>query len=95
MTKFFLVPAAALALTLAIAAPTLASDDGARCGQTTGQWMSLDEARSKVAGMGYDVRKIKREDGCYEVYAIDANGARVEIYLHPVSGEIVKSKNKS
>jgi hypothetical protein len=72
----------------------MASDD-ANCGNTSGEWMSRDAASSLMAGKGFDVRRVKREDGCYEVYAIDKTGARVEIYINPVTGEIVKTKIKS
>ncbi len=91
MKKFFILSAAAL--TLAISAPANASGD-AYCGQASGNWMSIDAVKAKAAGMGYDVRRVKREDGCYEVYAIGKNGGRVEIYMNPVTGKVVKVKNK-
>ena len=93
MNKFLIMAAASM--TLALTAPAFASDDDNYCGKTSGQWMSKDAAKTKAAQMGYDVRRVKREDGCYEIYAIDKNGARVEIYMNPVTGTIVKTKNKS
>ena len=38
---------------------------------------------------GWDVRSIKTEDGCYEAYAIDAKGKRVEAYFNPQTFERV------
>ncbi len=83
------------AVTLALSSPVLASDDDAYCGKTEGQPMQLEAVKAKVAEKGYEVRRIKREDGCLEVYAIDKNRARVELYVNPVSGVIVKTENGS
>ncbi len=70
-------------------------DNGKYYGSGTTGWMSPDEAGAKVAQMGYDVRRIKRDDGYYEIYAFDKNGMKVEIYLHPVSGKIIRVKRKN
>ena len=86
-----------LAYVLALAAtPFLASAalaDSPSCGNAAqSRWMSLADVEAKTSSMGYKVRKIDIEDGCYEIYAIDKNGNRVEAYLNPVTAEIVKSK---
>ncbi len=70
-------------------------DDGKYYGSGNAGWMSPDQVRAKLTGMGYDVRRIKRDDGYYEIYAFDQNGMKVEIYLHPVSGQVIKIKRKS
>lgn len=86
----------AVALTLTVALPALAEDDDASCGNASrDQWMSEDAIKAKAAELGYEVRKVKEEDGCYEVYGIDKNGAKAEIYLNPVTGEVVKTKGES
>jgi hypothetical protein len=41
---------------------------------------------------GWQVRRIKVDGGCYEVYAVDPKGARVEAYFHPVTLEPVPTK---
>jgi len=92
MKKFLLLTTTSLVL--AFATPAMASDD-ANCGNTSGEWMSRDAVKSIMVEKGYDVRRVKREEGCYEIYATDKNGARVEIYLNPVTGEIVRTKDKS
>jgi hypothetical protein len=61
------------------------------CNEPKDKWMSMDEARAKVVSMGYDVRKIKVEDGCYEAYAT-RDGKKLEIYMNPVTAEVVKMK---
>ncbi|MCB1754878.1 MAG: PepSY domain-containing protein [Gammaproteobacteria bacterium] len=88
------------ALYIVISAAILAGSAGAAfasddrlCGKTPdSEWMSKDEVKAKAAEMGYDVRKIKVEDGCYEVYAKDAQGKKVELFMHPVSAEVVKTE---
>lgn len=94
MMKKILIIAAA-AMTAALATPALSSGDDVKCINSTGQWMTEDAAKAKATELGYDVRRVKREDGCYELYAIDKKGARVEIYLNPSTGEVVKTKVKS
>jgi len=76
-----------------IATPVMASESEMSCGDAPrDQWMSEQALKEKAAGMGYDVRSVKIEDGCYEVYAIDAKGMKAEVYFNPVTGESVRSK---
>lgn len=83
-------------LLAALTVPALASsDDNVSCRATSGQQMSVQDITAKVSGMGYSVRKVERDDGCYEVKATDKNGARVELKLNPATGAIVKSEKKS
>ena len=87
---------ASLALAAGVAAPALADDDGGSCGNVPRtQWMTEEAAKSKAADLGYDVRRVKEEDGCYEIYAIDKSGAKVELHMHPVTGAVVKSNGES
>jgi hypothetical protein len=87
---------ASLALATTVATPALADDDGGRCGNAPrAQWMSEDAAKGKATELGYQVRQVKEEEGCYEVYAIDKNGAKVELHMDPVSGTVVKSGGES
>jgi hypothetical protein len=55
------------------------------------QWMSKDEITAKVTALGYEVRKVQEEDGCWEVKGMK-DGQRVEAYFDPVSAELVLSK---
>jgi hypothetical protein len=84
--------------TAAIAAATAfsslpASADTKSCGNAPqAEWMSIADLEARATAMGYKVRQVKIEDGCYEIYALDKNGERVEAYLNPVTAEIVKTK---
>jgi hypothetical protein len=86
---------ALLALVFATVTPALADDD-ANCGDTPrDQWMSEASIKAKAAELGYDVRRVKEEDGCYEVRGFDKNGAKVEIYMNPATGAVVKTGSDS
>ncbi len=93
MNKFTLLIATSLAVTAAI--PAYASSTDGKCGAVTGKWMNADAAKSVAAKNGFEARRVKREDGCLEIYAIDKNGARVELYMNPVTGKIIRTKRKS
>jgi len=76
--------------------PAYASSDDVWCGRNAGgQQLSVQDVTAKVAGMGYDVRRVERDDGCFEVKATDRNGVRIELKMHPGTGEIVKRERKS
>ena len=79
---------------LAAASPTLAEDVPA-CGTAPrAQWMSEEAIKAKAAELGYQVRKVKIEDNCYEVYGVDDKGRKVEVYFNPVTGAVAKTKDK-
>ena len=57
--------------------------------------MSLQEVQSKLESAGYrDFEKIERERTKYEVKATDPQGQRVELYVDPVTGDILKTEIK-
>lgn len=53
------------------------------------QWLSLDALKAKAEAQGYKVRKAKLKAACGEIYALDRNGARTELFVDPTSGDIV------
>jgi hypothetical protein len=80
---------------IAIAAATLAVATVAAPGHATGLatcqsgpesgWKSQDALKQRLTGQGWQVRRIKVDGGCYEVYALNDKGERVEAYFHPVT----------
>jgi hypothetical protein len=42
--------------------------------------------------MGYTKVRIGTEHGCYEAHATSKDGKRLEIYLEPTTGQVVKTK---
>lgn len=85
-----IIATAAVAL---VAATLPAAASSKSCGNAPqNEWMSIADVQAKAEGMGYKVRQVKIEDGCYEIYALDKDGKRVEAYLNPVTAEVVNTK---
>lgn len=84
---------AAIALALAVSAPTGASagDDlfKARLNVPSDQWLSPSEIATKLGEKGYRVVEIVSDDGAYEVEMIDKNGVKIEAHVHPATGELL------
>ncbi len=53
------------------------------------QWLPLEVLMAKVEAQGYTVQKGKIKAACGEIYALDKNGARTELFVDPSSGQIV------
>ena len=53
------------------------------------QWLSIQELQAKVEALGYKVQKAKLKNACGELYTIDKNGGRVELFVDPTSGQII------
>ncbi|MDK1373819.1 MULTISPECIES: PepSY domain-containing protein [unclassified Sinorhizobium] len=72
----------------------LADDDSASCTtKPQSAWMKPEAAASKIEEAGYsDVRNIKVAGSCYEIYAFTAKHQRAEVYMNPVTAEIVKAE---
>jgi hypothetical protein len=63
------------------------------CQPMAGEVKSNDEIKGMLEAQGYQVKKLGEEDGCIEMKGFDKDQKRVEVYVHPVSGEIVKIKS--
>ena len=46
-------------------------------------WQPQDKLSAQLKDKGWQVRRIKVDGGCYEVYALNEKGERVEAYFHP------------
>jgi hypothetical protein len=55
-------------------------------------WQAQEALQKRLTDQGWQVRRIKVDGGCYEVYAIDSTGQRVEAYFHPVTLASVPTK---
>jgi hypothetical protein len=53
------------------------------------QWLPMQALQAKVEALGYKVKKAKLKAACGEIYTIDKNGSRVELFVDPTNGEIV------
>jgi hypothetical protein len=53
------------------------------------QWLPMPALQAKVEALGYKVQKAKLKAACGELYTIDKNGDRVELFVDPTNGDIV------
>lgn len=56
---------------------------GNKCDVPAAEWQPREALQAKLEAQGWKVRNIKSESGCYETYAIDAKGKRVETMFDP------------
>lgn len=79
-----------LALALLAAAPMLVHAHGDfKCSEPPAEWKKRDELVSKLEKEGWQIRKIKVDNGCYEVYGFDKEGTKKESYFNPKTLELV------
>ena len=99
-----LAAAAPIALAAGIAGSAIASDDddyreGLRYGvvdqsEVSGSALSMEEILARLKAQGYgEVYEIERERGLYEVKARGQDGLRVEIYVDPRTGDILRREH--
>ncbi len=56
------------------------------------KWMKEEDFKKKVEGLGYKIRKFKQPGSCYEIYGMNKDGKKVEVYFNPVDGSVVKEE---
>lgn len=86
MKKLVLAAAAAAAL-LAAVAPAFAEDNV--CNVPAEKAQPMDALKAKLEAEGWTVRQIKQDKGCYEAYAIKADGTRMENLFDPETLEML------
>ena len=59
------------------------------------RWLSIPEVHARLESAGYrNIEKIERESGRYEIKAIDRNGQRIKLYVHPQTGEVMSRRDR-
>ena len=69
-----------LAATSAHATGLATCDSGPQSG-----WQPQTTLEKVLTEQGWKIRRVKVDGGCYEVYALNEKGDRVEAYFHPVT----------
>jgi hypothetical protein len=82
--KIGILPTVALAILAATSAQ--AKED---CDAPTRDWKGRDAVRASAEARGWTLRRIKIDDGCYEVYGTDENGRRFEAKIDPVTLDVI------
>ncbi|WP_277372292.1 PepSY domain-containing protein [Pseudomonas sp. AA-38] len=81
-----------LALFLGFAALSSLADDD--CDVPISLWQSREAVREMAASQGWHLRRLKIDDGCYEIKGTDAQGRAFKAKLDPQTLAIVKFKYK-
>lgn len=63
--------------------------EGMKCDVPTDQWQPREALQTKLESEGWAIRQIKSEQGCYEVYAVNKEGKRMETLFNPKTFESV------
>ena len=83
----------AAALVAACTLPALAHEE--RCDPIPKtEWKPQAELEKKLTDSGWKVKRVKIENGCYEVYGTDEKGAKAEVFFHPKTLERVVAAKK-
>ncbi|MCE2781060.1 PepSY domain-containing protein [Limnohabitans sp.] len=71
------------------ALPVQAEDD---CDAPLNRWQSRDAVRQMAAAQGWQIERLKIDDGCYEIRFTDAQGRRFKAKIDPETLKVLKLK---
>ena len=81
-----------LALSLGLAAlPTWADDD---CNAPMDRWQSREAVQQMAARQGWQIQRLKIDDGCYEIRGTDSQGRSFKAKIDPETLKVVKTKQR-
>jgi hypothetical protein len=87
------IPRAIVVLAFAAVVTAAHAHGDVRCDKIAkSEWRSQDDLRKQLVAEGSTVRRIKVENGCYEVYGLDSKGQKFENFYHPKTLERVEAK---
>lgn len=84
---------AILVLLMATAPAARAEED--ECNVPMADWQPRDAVVRVATGRGWTVRRIRIDDGCYEVHGMDAQGRPIEATLDPATLELIELEFES
>lgn len=82
----------ALSLT-AISFQAFSSESKTCTSEPQSKWMSEKTVNAKLVAKGFNVKRIKIEDSCYEAYVISKDGKKSELLINPSNGEPVRTES--
>ena len=72
-----------------IALPVWASDD---CDAPLDRWQTREAVREMAAAQGWQIQRLKIDDGCYEIRGTDAQGRTFKAKIDPETLKVLKMK---
>ena len=79
--------AGAILLVLTLACGPAAADS--YCRVPLADWQPREAVAKLAQDRGWTVRRIKIDDGCYEIDGRDAQGHRIEVTVHPATLDVI------
>lgn len=80
-------------LAAGLATPVLADGSDSRCTRSPdGRIVAASEVSKGLEDLGYRVGRIKAEDGCYEVRAVNDSGFPIRAVYTQATGELVQAR---
>ena len=73
------------------AGAALAEED---CFVPMSDWQPREAVVKLAEEKGWTVRRIKIDDGCYEIDGKDQAGRRIEVTVHPATLEVLRIENE-
>ncbi|SFU21064.1 PepSY domain-containing protein [Sedimentitalea nanhaiensis] len=86
MKKYLM--ATTLLVGLGAAGVALADDDD--CRVPMADWQPREAVQAMAEAQGWTVRRIKTDDGCYEIKGRDATGREIEVKVDPATLAVVE-----
>jgi hypothetical protein len=86
MKKYLM--ATTLLIGLGAAGVAVAVDDD--CRVPMADWQPREAVQQMADAQGWTVRRIKTDDGCYEIKGFDASGREIEVKVDPATLAIVE-----
>ena len=69
--------------------------NGSCTSEPKSKWMAEKDVQATYEKQGYTVRRVKSAGTCYEVYTIDKNGRKAELFVSPADGHLIQEAGKS
>jgi hypothetical protein len=93
MRRTLTITAIAVAVVAIAAAGARAETIGRACTSAPAdQYLSTGDLQAKVEAQGYKVTRVKIDKACGEVDGFDKAGAKVELFVDPANGTIVRTE---
>lgn len=81
-----------LVLALGMAALPIWADDD--CDAPVERWQSREAVRQMAAQQGWQIQRLKIDDGCYEIRGTDAQGRSFKAKIDPETLKVLKLKQQ-
>ena len=66
---------------------------GANCPKyPKNEWMPQDQAKAKIESLGYKIDKFKVDGNCYEIYGLNKEGKKAEVYFDAKTLNVIKAE---